>query len=102
MGFIAALLILLITFMIPIVSILSKSSIGKAIARRIDGQTEHSEFSNFNSQNQSAVKVLEAKMETLEKQVETLTSELSSLKNEYQFLETLLETDNRNKNQLSD
>ncbi len=96
-----------------------KSPIGKAIARRIDGKSSHrshgSEIKSailkqieqggipgFNSQKQSTIKTLETKVETLEEQVQILISELSSLKNEYQFLETLLETDNTNKKQLSD
>ena len=103
MGFLA-LLVPITALMIPIVAILVKSSIGKAIARRIEeGGHHHSSLpASLSQEERNTIKMLEAEVQSLRKNVETLNEEVWIIKNEYQFLETLLQTNDTDKKQRAD
>ena len=74
-------LLLLVALMIPVVSILVDSPIGKAVARRLEGpDTVPPQIAD-----------LAKKVEVLESEVDDLSRSVESLREENQFLQRLLE-----------
>jgi len=76
------LLVLLVALMIPIIGIVIDSSIGRALARRLEGP----------GQVPPALGELAKKVELLEAEVDDLTRAVKSLEEESQFLQRLLES----------
>lgn len=74
-------LIVLVALMIPVVAILADSPIGRAMARRLEG----------NPGSNPASAELARKVEVLEGEVDDLHRAVDSLREENQFLQRLLE-----------
>jgi hypothetical protein len=74
-------ILLLIVLIIPVIAILSDSPLGRAAARRLDGDRPVP----------SPPEALAERVEDLEGEVEALTRQLEELQEEHQFFQRLLE-----------
>lgn len=74
-------IVLLIVLLIPIFAILTDSPLGRAAARRLEGNTA----------TPPALEELARRVELLEGELEEVTRNLESLQEEHQFFQRLLE-----------